>query len=115
MSNDTTKELGRIASVKFGIDGYQEAMIGLFVTLNFSGGGTQVSECAWDPSIVERSEHAAWTEEERGRKLEGIMRKVSELLKQAKVRDVNALVGIPVEVETRGLEVLSWRILEEVL
>ena len=43
------------------------------------------------------------------------MRKVSELLKQAKVPSIRELKDVPVEVQFEGKLLVDWRILEEVL
>ena len=114
------KQLAKISSAKFGIGGYQDAMIGLH--LQFSSGciGVGTNDCAWDCSRIKHDKHCEWTEEERGRNYEQIMRNLSEKLNDAKVSDVADLVGIPVELEfddesALGGTLTDWRILTEVL
>lgn len=91
----TEKRLGRITSARFGHGGYQDACIGLSVSL----GG----------------ERSKWTEHDRDAEIAKSVRFLSTILKQAKVHDVAKLKDIPVEVEFDGMALKSWRILTEVL
>lgn len=112
----STKHLGKIESVHFGRGGYQEAMFGLDLSFTFDkccGIGT--SDMAWNPATSKRSERAEWTEEDRGKQLEEIMRRLAETLHKAKVKEVYELKGIPVEIEIEGNTFKSWRVLTEVL
>lgn len=112
----TTKtELGKIDTVKFGLGGYQGAMIGLHFTFSFKGAGVGTSKCAWDPERIEWSKNCKWTEEDRDKQYAEIIRYLSKLLKEAKVEDVTALKGIPVEVTFEDNTLKSWIILTEVL
>lgn len=114
MSNTETK-LGKISSVSFGIGGYQDAMIGLSVTLEGKGWGVSSHNGFWSASTLERSEHARWTEDDRNFKYAEIMRHVDELLHKAKKNNVVDLRGVPVEATFEGNTLKSWRILTEVL
>ena len=109
------KKLGKIESVKFGIGGYQDAMIGLHVTLGNKGWGVSDSRSAWDAETITWSEHCKWTEAERNDTYAKLVRYVSKLLKDAKVDSVDKLKGIPVEVTFDGNLLKEWRILTEVL
>lgn len=94
------KELGKISSVSFGLGGYQNATLGLHVTLEFGGGGCADTISAWDCSQVKCHEYSEWTEEDRSKQYDDIMRKLSELLHKAKVDTVDQLKGMPIEVTT---------------
>lgn len=109
------KELGKIGSVKFGIGGYQDCMIGLHVSLEGAGWGVSDTKSAWDSNLIEHTEHCKWTEADRSAQYDGIVRYVSDLLRAAKVSSVDALKGKPVEVTFEGMTLKSWRILTEVL
>lgn len=111
-----TKELGKITSVKFGIGGYQEAMIGLELYFQGSFGGIGFSKMYWDPNLIKRMDgHTQWTEEQRSKFFDEIVRYVSDVLSQAKVDSVEKLKGIPVEVQIEGGRLKDWRVLKEVL
>lgn len=109
------KKLGKIESVKFGIGGYQDAMIGLHVTLGNTGWGVGDSRCAWDAQMIECSKYCKWTEADRDKNYSDIMRYLSKLLNDAKVDSVDKLKGIPVEVTFDGNLLKEWRVLTEVL
>ena len=109
------KKLGKIESVRFGHGGYQDACIGLSVTLGDGGWGVGDFKGGWDPEMIKRSENTKWTEEERNENLVDLMRFVSKLLKEAKVDSVDKLKNIPVEVTFEGMMLKEWRILTEVL
>lgn len=109
------KKLGNISNVKFGLGGYNDAMLGLH--LSFLAGSTVVStsKAAWDCNLIEWTTHYNWTEEERSDLYDGIMRFLSYTLKDAKVSSVDDLKGVPVELTFDGMELKSWRVLTEVL
>ena len=103
--------LGKISEVKFGkLDG----RIGLWLTLSGSWCVTANIVC-WDPEDIIPDGNHKWKEEDRDKQLVEIMRKVSKLLKQAKVDNINDLLNVPVEFTSKGGLLDSWRILEEVL
>ena len=103
--------LGKISSVHFG---KRDGRLGLSFTLSGSW-SVQTSYVCWDPEDTKVTEHTRWTEEDRNKELSNIMRKISELLKQAKVDTVDELLNIPVEFTAEKGILTSWRILEEVL
>jgi hypothetical protein len=109
------KKLGKIEAVKFGVGGYQDAMLGIHVTLGNGSWGVGDSKANWDSEQIKWTEHTKWTEEERDGWYAEIMRYVSSLLKDAKVDSVDKLKGKPVEVTLDGNQLKSWRILTEVL
>ena len=109
------KRLGKIENVKFGLGGYQEAMIGIHVTLGDGGWGVCDNRSAWDAEMIEHSDHCKWTEKDRSKQYDDIMRYVSKLLKQAKAQTVDELKGKPIEATFDGNTIKEWRILEEVL
>ena len=110
------KKLAKIESIYFGLGGYNHAMIGLHVTLSGQSWGVQTDHSAWDCNIVKHSKYCKWTEEDRSRYYDEMVRYISDLLAKAKVSKVEDLKGKPVEVyfdESGSLS--SWRILTEVL
>ena len=109
------KKLGKIENVKFGIGGYQDAMIGLHVTLGNNGWSVGDSRSTWDAETIKWSEHCRWTEADRDKQYAELLRYVSKLLKDAKVDSVDKLKGIPVEVTFDGNMLKEWRVLTEVL
>jgi hypothetical protein len=109
------KELGKIQNVKFGIGGYQDACLGIFFTLGGDHWGVCTDKSAWDCNLITVSDRSQWTEADRSRQYDEILRYVSGLLKEAKVDDVSRLVGKPIEATFDGMTLKSWRILMEVL
>jgi hypothetical protein len=109
------KKLGKIINIHFGLGGYQDAQIGIHLTLGNNGWGVNHSHCAWDEETVEWSKNSQWSEEDRDKSYSEILRYVSKLLNDAKVSSVDELKGIPVEVTTEGNILIEWRILTEVL
>lgn len=110
------KVLGKIAEVSFGYTGYQEQQFGLFLEFKLAGGygvSTTIAE-SWAIDM-KCTEHSKWTEADRMSGFANTMRKINELMKQAKVQEVSKLKGIPIEVTLEGNLLKEWRILEEVL
>lgn len=105
-------QLGKIKKAAFGWGGYDEAMVGLTVTLGGELWGVSDFWGAWG---VEHTEFCKWTEVERRQQLGDVCMRLSELLTKAKVDSVEKLAGIPVEVIFDGNLLKSWRVLEEVL
>lgn len=109
------KKLGKIERVSFGYGGYQDAMLGLTVTLSANGWGVNDFKGSWDAETIKHTEHTKWTEEERSKSYDETMRFLSKLLKEAKVSSVDKLKGVPVECTFDGTLLRDWRILTEVL
>ena len=115
-----SKILGKIEKVKFGHGGYQDAMIGIHVTISGDGWVVGATKSAWDANMIECGKHANWTEEDRSKQYDEIMRYVSDLLHAAQVDSVDKLKGVPVEATFDGegfggCQLESWRILTEVI
>jgi hypothetical protein len=109
------KKLGKIESAKFGHGSYQDAMLGIHFFLSADGWGVNTSMSTWDARMIECSEYARWTEEDRSKQHDEIVRYISDLLADAKVSSIDKLVGVPIEAEFDGMELKNWRILTEVL
>ena len=109
------KKLGKLSGVKFGLCGYQEACLGLSVTISGEGWGVCDNKSAWDANQIKHTKHCKWTEEDRSKGYDDVIRYVSDLLSHAKVRSVGDLNGKPVEAVFDGMTLKSWRILTEVI
>ena len=109
------KKLGKIESVRFGHGGYQDACLGLSVTLSGSGWGVNDFKGTWDVEMIKVSEYTKWDEKDRTKGYDETMRFLSKLLKEAKVSSVDKLKGVPVECSFEGTLLKEWRILTEVI
>lgn len=110
----TEKSLGKIKSIHVGIGGYQDAQLGLSITLDSDGWGVSDFRGTWGPDI-KICEHTKWTEADRRNTYADTMAYIGELLSKAKKTRVEDLRGVPVEVTTNRGVLVSWRILTEVL
>ncbi len=97
------KQLGKIKSVAFGFGGYNDGMIGL--SFIFTYGEEYIVRDFW----------GAWPHNERINYLGSVCVRISGLLKDAKVTDINMLKNTPVEITFEANELQSWRVLTEVL
>lgn len=109
------RKIGKLQTVYFGHGGYQDACLGLNVTLSGKGWGICDSNTAWDANMIKHSEHFKWTEEDRNKQYAEIMHYVSGLLADAKVSKVSELKGKPIEATFDGQRLKSWRILTEAI
>ena len=109
-----TKLLGRIASLRIGMGGYQDAMFGVSVSLSMQGSGVGAFIGTWSQS-TKIGPHTQWTEADRSAEFDKTMRWLDDRCREAKVRDVNDLIGKPVEVTLEDNTLKSWRLLTEVL
>jgi hypothetical protein len=109
------KRLGKIESVRFGYGGYQDACIGISFILVGEGWGVGDFKGTWDPEIIECTKNSQWTEEDRSKNIDEMIRYVSKLLKDAKVDSVDRLKGIAIEATFDGMLLKEWRVLKEVL
>lgn len=105
-------ELGRIQKIRFGWGGYQDAMIGIGMTLGGQSWGVQDFKGAWG---INHSERCQWTEADRLRELGEACMWLRDILTKAKKQTLDDLVGIPIEATFDGNLLKSWRVLEEVL
>lgn len=118
MSNEPRIEkfLGKITDFEFGITGYQDAMLGYNVVFSFDTcSSVNTSNGFWDCNLIKHTKGAAWDEARRDEAYAKIMRDLSDILKAAKVKHTDQLIGKPVEITYKNSTFSSWRILEEVL
>ena len=108
------KLIGKIQSIEFGFGGYQEAQIGISVTLGGDKEGWGVGDFR-GPWARNPDKHCKWTKEEQIQQAGETVMWLRDLLLDAKVNNINELSGIPVEVEFEGNTLKSWRILTEVI
>jgi hypothetical protein len=106
------KQFGKIESATFGLGGYQDCQIGFWLSFTGEGWGVSAGQGAW---AIERHESAQWTEQDRVADVAKAAMLLCETLKKAKKRQVQDLVGTPVEVTFEGNCVKEWRVLTEVL
>ena len=106
------KELGKITRFEIGMGGYDDAMYGLSVTLEWKGGGVQDFDGTW---TREPDERCKWTKEEQLMVWAKMCQRVIDLMHKAKVKKAADMVGIPVEITIGNGCLDTWRILEEVL
>lgn len=107
------KKLGRIDSVKFGLVGYQDSMLGISFTFTSGSYGVSSDKSAWDCNMVKHSDNCKWNESDRSKQYDEIMRFISDLLRDAKVDNIMKLSGKPVELTFEGNLLKDWRILTE--
>ena len=108
------ERLGKIEKVRFGLGGYQDAMLGLSVMLSGDGWGVGDFKGSWS-LMIDCTERCKWTVEDRDKQFAETMRFVNQLLTKAKKESVDELKGIPVRVKFEGSALKSWEILAEVL
>jgi hypothetical protein len=106
MIDKTNVALGRISNASFGWGGHQDAMIGL--TVGLAGQSWAVGDF-W--GVFPDGEDEISVDKVSG----ATLRRLAELLAKAKVKSVDKLVGIPVEITFDGQVLKSWRVLTEVL
>ena len=112
------KRLGKITNVRFGLGGYQDCQFGLslcFESKNESWGVNDFIAGGWSISRDCDSPFCKWTEKDRDDGFAKMVRRINQLLIDAKIDDVAKLKGKPVEVMFDGNCLKEWRILTEVL
>jgi len=109
------KKLGKIIEASFGLGGYQGSGIGLYLTFECNSWGVGFSKTYHNPMQIKHTENCQWTEKDRSKSFDELVRYISKILDEAKVTDVSKLVGTPVEVEFDGNLLKDWRILTEVI
>lgn len=112
----TRTEIGKIQEISFGSGGYQDAMLGLSVTLGSDKGGWGCGDFKgwWGPDVV-RSQHTKWTEADRMNAHAETVMFIGELLQSAKKRTLAELKGCPVEATFENNRLKSWRLLTEAI
>ena len=107
------KFLGKIKDIYFGMN---EGQTGLFISLGSSSGvGTFTSNSVWDPIDIEPDENHKWTNKDRDKRIAEIFKRMSRLMHDAKVKKLDDLKNIPVEMTFEGNILKEWRILAEVI
>lgn len=100
------KLLGKIQSAHIGFHPDRPYWYGLFITFSLDG-GTSVISCDTIIANVNRMDEPVEVQKQE--------RKVTEILKDAKVNYVDELINIPVEVTIENQFFKSFRVLTEVL
>lgn len=113
------KILGKIEDVSFGLGGYQDAQFGLTLVLKMRGFSTCVFiSGGWAHGIVDPDikNSNKWNESDRDKSMSEMCKKISQILQDTKVRNIDSLKGKPVEIASEGWNKdFSWRIVEELL
>jgi hypothetical protein len=108
-------EFGKIESATFGHGGYQDACIGIHITLAGKSWGVSTGLSAWDACLIKHDDRCKWSEADRSRQYDEIVRYISKLLSEANVGSIDKLKGVPVEATFDGMTLKTWRVLSEVL
>lgn len=108
------KKLGKITAAGFGLGGYQDACIGLSITIESGGWIMSDWRGGWS-EMIKCDSHCKWTEADRSKTNDETVRFVDGILRAAKKQSVTQLVGVPVEVTLDGMTLKSWRVLTEVI
>ncbi len=108
------KEIGKIKAIHFGFGGYQDAQLGVSVTLGSDTGGWGAGDFkgAWG---MEPSEYAKWAVADQTKALGEACLWLRDILKAAKKQTVDQLKGVPVEATFDGNVLKEWRVLKEVI
>lgn len=106
------KELGHIQRATFGYGGYDDAMVGLDLTLGGPAWGVGFFLGAWASGP---GANAEWTVEDQRHDYANAVILLRDTLKAAKKHDVTQLAGTPVECTFDGNRLTSWRVLTEVI
>lgn len=112
-----TKNIGKIQKLRVGHGGRDDVMFGVDIVLGGNDGwGVGTFRGTWSPALMgPPSQGAKWDEASRNANIVDTFRWLDQLLKDAKVKDVNDLIGVPVEATFNTGVLESWRILTEVL
>lgn len=104
-------KLGKIQSIGIGYGGYDDAMIGISVSLGNDSWGVSDFKGTW----ASRASGASWTKAHQIKRWGETVEWLKNLLDEAKVTNINQLKNVPVEVVFEGNTLKSWRILTEVI
>ena len=105
------KKLGKIQGITIGYGGYDDAMIGISVSLGNGSWGVSDFKGTW----ASRSKGAQWTKASQIKRWGETVEWLKDLLTEAKVNNINQLKNVPVEVTFENNVLQSWRILSEVI
>lgn len=108
------KRIGKIQQIHFGNGGYDDSMLGVSFTLGSDKDCWGVGDFKGTWGFVPDS-HCKWTFEDQTKIWGDTVRYIGQLLKDAKVSEIQKLRGIPVEVIFKDNTLKSWRILTEVI
>lgn len=112
MSTET--RIGKIQKISVGFGGYQDAVLGLSITLGSPSWGVCDFKGFWGPDI-EHSKYCKWTETSRREAHADTMLFIGKILKDANKNTVDQLANVPVEVTFESNILKSWRVLTEVI
>lgn len=106
--------LGKIQNIRFGLGGYDDAMLGISFTLGSDKEcwGTHEFIGTW---VSPPSEHANWTIESQTKLWGEMVRHIGSLLNDAKVGDIQKLIGKPIEAIFKDNTLKEWRLLTETI
>ena len=106
--------IGKIQEIKFGAGGYQDAQIGVSITLgsNKECWGVGDFKGHWSG---ERDKYCKWSDEDRTKALGEMVLWIGKILSDAKVSSLDDLVGIPVSVTFEDMRLKEWRVLTEAI
>lgn len=108
------RKIGKIKSVIFGYGGYDDAMLGISFELvsDKESWGVGDFKGTWN---FPPDKNAEWTVGSQTKLWGEMVRWIGELLRDANVKDVQKLVGKPVEVTFESNTLKSWRLLTEAI
>lgn len=111
------KQIGKIKSVCVGKGGYQNAMFGISFELGGPDWTVGDFEGAWGIKTPPHdiTTEAGWTEKDRTEAFSLTMRRMNQLICDAKVDCIAQLVNIPIEATFEGQKLQTWRILTEAI
>ncbi len=103
-------KLGKIRSVYFGYGGYDDAMFGITFQLGNDGWGVFDFRGAWERDIDTLDKNTA---EKHVMNIYNVWYGILNIMHDAKVKSINDLIDIPVEVTFNDQDQLtSWRVLK---
>lgn len=109
----TEKVLGKITKATFGKGGYDDACIGLSLSIQNAQGGTWGTFYGFWSG--EPRPGAEWDKDVQLRRWGEAVAKLDQLMRECKVGTVEGLVGKPVEITTENGMFKDFRILTEVI
>lgn len=107
------KRIGKIQGISFGFGGYDDAMVGVSVTLGSDKDCWGVGD--FKGTWATRSDGAKWTVADQVKIWGDTVLWVRDILSEAKKKSIEDLKGVPVEVTFEDDTIKSWRVLTEVV
>ena len=107
-------KIGKIQQIHVGYGSYQDAQLGVSVTLGSDKDAWGVVDFKgfWG---MKPSPNAKWSAEDQRGHLGDTFLWLGQLLNDAKKTKVEALTGVPVECTFENMTLKSWRVLTEVI